>query len=604
MTPPKSAAAERQIRFNVSAGADLIQVGVYNGEEHLIVPCVALVGDVVVFGLHADFPELVPASELAFSVPSWAGRPVIPDHPEEGSANTPEWLDDYQYGQIFYPTFSDNRLRFDLWLSPARASSAGTSWVIEELEAGNMVEISIGASIELEPTSGTTVSGEYYGGIWRNISGDHIAVGLSGGRGACNLDMGCGALRFMSESEMLEAQNMKNENVRSMRRVAGATGSGNQNPIQIQGSSAAPAAPAIATPTPANEPPTSFLASLATRMGGLWNTARGLIEDVGQSDAEIRYALTDAVYHIEPGFGWIEEVFQESMTFIYSCFPWSAEEKWYRRTFTRTDSGVTISETREEVVNSGGWETVSDTSTDPEQTMVTVSTTVAASASQPCGCHNNNANATLQGEEENEMAKRDEILRRLAALSDDELEKLATPPAAAPGNNTATPETETTPATGTPTATPAPTTATVTTPAPVVSATPTPTADPATLAAAATAILGATGIDVAALNAMLAGEKARQDQTREMLITALSSRVPDLTREILAPQSTPQLEMMARAAGILSTSGTAGLGLPPGVVVDYSGLGLPVQPAALNSGKKYEAPDPFGLRSKKESAAN
>jgi hypothetical protein len=614
----------REIRFNAQAAnpvsgepADsppVIQIGLYNGEEHIIVPCVALVGDGVYYGLHADFPEFIPASELAFSLPTWPGRPVIPDHPPDGTANTPDRLDEFQYGQIFYPSFSDNRLRFELWLSPARAANAGTLWVIEELEAGNMVEISIGASIELEKLSGTTTSGEAYGGVWRNISGDHIAVGLSGGRGACNLDMGCGALRFMSESEMLEveAQNMANENqnpsARYVRRIAGAAGtagggSGNQNQVSAPVSAPAPS-------VSSNEPPVSFLASLATRMGGLWNAARGLVEDVGQSDAEIRHALTDAVYHVEPGFGWIEEVFQESMTFIYSCFPWSPEEKWYRRTFTKTEEGVTISDMREEVINSGGWEVVTPAD---QPTIVTVA---ASAGDTACGCHNqnsstNNQNQPVQLSEGEDDMKRDEILRRLAAMSDADLEKLVTAPvsAAAPGTTTTT-TTETPAAPATNPATTPPTAPAIpaqapgqapsvpaTTPATVPTSPASPSGDPAMLSAAANAILGASGIDVRALNALLAGVQSQQAQQREMLVTALSSRIPTLTREILAPQSIEQIEMLAQAAGIQGGT-SAALGLP----VDYSGMGLPVQPATLNSGKKYEAPDPFNLKGKAQAA--
>lgn len=577
---------ERQIRLNLSADG-LIRTGLYNGEEHLIVPTVALLGDIVVFGLHAEFPELVPASELAFSLPSWAGRPVIPDHPPDGSANTPDRLDDLQYGQIFFPEFSDNRLRFEIWLSRSRAENAGTTWVIEELEAGNMVEISIGASIELEKVSGTNAAGDSYNGIWRNICGDHIAVGLGGGRGACNLDMGCGALRFMSESEMLEAEevnNVGNENVRYAQRQKPPAPA--QTPVQARA-----AAPVHASgDQSANEPPASFIASLMARMGGMWNVARGLVEDSGQTDSEIRSALMDAVYRIEPGFGWIEAVFQESMTFIYCCFPWSPEEKWYRRTFTRTDNGVSISETREEVVNSGGWETV----TNPDSA-TTITVTAAAGANPSCGCRNSNNVSNLatpqSGEEEDDMTKRDAILKRLAALSDEDLEKLVQTPVQAPAAGTETPATPVTPVT-----TPAAPQTPVQAPA-VPNATP-PATDPATLTAAASAILSAAGIDVATLDSVLAGEKARQTQLRETLITALSSRVPNLTREILTPQSTAQLEMMAQAAGLMNQPAALGFS------GDYSGLGTPVQPVALESGKKkYTPPDPFGLH-KNDTAAN
>lgn len=572
--------SERQIRLNLSADNTLIRTGLYNGEEHLIVPTVALLGDIVVFGLHAEFPELVPASELAFSLPSWAGRPVIPDHPPDGSANTPDRLDDFQYGQIFFPEFSDNRLRFEIWLSRARAENAGCTWVIEELEAGNMVEISIGASIELERATGTNAEGEYYGGIWRNIIGDHIAVGLGGGRGACNLDMGCGALRFMSESEMLEVQNMANENSRFTRRIAGAvggagTGAGNAATIAV------PVSP------PANEPPVSFLSSLVARMGDMWNSMRGLVEDAGQSDWQIRNALSDLMYRMEPGFSRVVDVYQDSLTFIYSCFEWYPDAKWYRRTFTKTDSGVTVSDTREEVTNSDGWKTV--ISSDPP---VTATATASANPS-PCGCHNTGQlSATPTGKEEDDMTKRDAILKRLAALSDEDLEKLVDPQAPATGTETTSATPVTTPAPATP---PAQAPAVPNATPPAAPATPT---DPATLTAAASAILSAAGIDVATLDSVLAGEKARQTQLRETLITALSSRVPNLTREILTPQSTSQLEMMAQAAGLMNQPAALGFS------GDYSGLGMAIQPVALESGKKkYTPPDPFGLH-KTDTAAN
>lgn len=582
---------ERQIRLNLAADG-LISTGLYNGEEHLIVPTVALLGDIVVSGLHAEFPELVPASELAFSLPSWAGRPVIPDHPPDGdSANTPDRLDNLQYGQIFFPEFSDNRLRFEIWLSRSRAENVGTTWVLEELEAGNMVEISIGASIELERVSGTNAAGDYYGGIWRNICGDHIAVGLGGGRGACNLDMGCGALRFMSESEMLEVQNMANENSRFTRRIAGTAGAssgiGTANPVATP--APGPAAASSAARPATDEAPVGFLSSLAARMGDMWNSMRGLVEDTGQSDWQIRNALSDLMYRMEPGFSRVVDVYQDSSTFIYSCFEWYPDAKWYRRTFTKTDSGVTVSDTREEVTNSDGWKTVISSDSTP------ITATAAASTNtNPCGCHNTGKlSATPQtGEEEDDMTKRDAILKRLAALSDEELEKLVetpvTTPAPATGTGTETPAT-------TPTQVPA---TLAPTPSGVPVQAPAAPTDPATLTAAASAILSAAGIDVATLDSVLAGEKARQTQLRETLITALSSRVPNLTREILGSQTTPQLEMMAQAAGIMNQPATLGFS------GDYSGLGMPVQPVALESGKKYTPPDPFGLHKTADKAAN
>lgn len=169
----------------------------FAGTTYLVVPVVALVGDSVVRPLNSACPEFVPAEELSLAV-AWNGRPVVPDHPDEGrgSANTPSTLERWQFGIVFNSRYEDSRLKMEAWLDPARAKSVGIDAVsvINRCQSGEMVEVSVGCYITPVPQSGTH-NGQSYGVVWRDVVPDHLAMLPIEKTGACSIDAGCGAPR-------------------------------------------------------------------------------------------------------------------------------------------------------------------------------------------------------------------------------------------------------------------------------------------------------------------------------------------------------------------------------------------------------------------------
>jgi hypothetical protein len=173
------------------------------GRPHLVVPVVAMVGGTVVRGLNSKGYEYVPPDVLAAFPQGLDGRPVVPVHPSNGrgDANNPRAQDSLRFGVTFNSRFdpADLSLKADAWLDVNRAVSLGsqTSSVLARCNAGDTVEISLGAWIVIDEERGVSPGGLPYSYVWKYvISHDHLAVGLGGDVGACSVDMGCGANRY------------------------------------------------------------------------------------------------------------------------------------------------------------------------------------------------------------------------------------------------------------------------------------------------------------------------------------------------------------------------------------------------------------------------
>ena len=84
--------------LNVLAKADVdaIRHETFEGNDHLVIPIIALV-EGVIQSSNATNPELALASEFAAHVRGWNGRPVVMKHPDkdenQDSANDPEVLE-------------------------------------------------------------------------------------------------------------------------------------------------------------------------------------------------------------------------------------------------------------------------------------------------------------------------------------------------------------------------------------------------------------------------------------------------------------------------------------------------------------------------------
>ncbi len=169
---------------------------VFNGRGHLVVPVVALV-EGVIHAVNATVPEFVSAEALAIMPQAWNGRPLVLGHPmrdgKQISANDATVLEKQSFGTIFNARVENKRLLMDAYIDPLKAEQVGGKKMLEALQHGEMVEVSVGAFV-------TTLSepGEYKGkkfeAKWQTIAPDHLAF-LPDGRGACSIDMGCGVPR-------------------------------------------------------------------------------------------------------------------------------------------------------------------------------------------------------------------------------------------------------------------------------------------------------------------------------------------------------------------------------------------------------------------------
>lgn len=405
--------AYRNLTFR-SLAAD-IRTERYLGEDHIVIPCIALVGDEVVYGMNADGPEFIPAEELEFSTLGWSGRPVLYDHPSNSisTANEPATLEAMSFGQIFHPRFEDNKLKVEAWCSKRRALDIGQDDLIEAIENGEVIELSVGAIISLDKTPGIAPNGKRFDSRWYAIQSDHLAIGLSGSQGACNIEMGCGANRLMSGGKKESnppptfpkppAPNgpppIPNADYRTMRANRG---------VDTMPDKSKPALPALDIKP----------RSLKDRILSLASQAfRSLTADEGLSDKELRDKLWDQLYAVEPAFYGIENVYQESSTVTYITSPDKKLHMW-RRTFTNADDGVvTLGDDREEIgVTEFYYMYLGENPT----------TTMAAQvdSDKPCGCSKTLANDTNTDTNDTNQPKED------TEMPDDNKPKTdATPPA-------------------------------------------------------------------------------------------------------------------------------------------------------------------------------
>lgn len=381
--------AYRNLHFT-SLAKDL-RTETYNGEEHLVVPCVALVGDEVVYGMNAEGPEFIPAEELEYSTLGWSGRPVLPDHPANSTstANDPRTLELMQFGQIFYPKFEDGRLKVEAWLGRDRAKEVeGAEDIIARIESGDVIELSVGAIISLEKRNGISPSGKKFQAVWHDVQSDHLAIGLSGSEGACNIEMGCGANRVLKSANVTEPEN----GVRMMRA------------IRETSNMSTATAPSTA-PKTAKQPEKVIARSAAQKILSFASRAfRSNVEDEGLGDNDLRNKLWDLLYAVEPAFHGIEEVFQQSGTVTFITSPDGRMHMW-RRTFVIGESdSVSLGSEERELLAVSNYHYIY-LGENP-----TAVVAAEATKSEPCGCHKSlsdttdssaNDNATNSTEEPN-----------------------------------------------------------------------------------------------------------------------------------------------------------------------------------------------------------
>jgi hypothetical protein len=189
----------KHVDIRAAARGDQIRYATFDGSPHLVVPVVAVV-EGVIHASNAPQPELVTMEVLRANVAAWNGQPAVLGHPEADgqkiSANDPATLDAYGMGRVFNARVSGEKLLMDAYIDPRKADRvAGGSELVQRLMAGQTVEVSVGAFVEVDLTKAGRWNGQPYRGAWSSVSPDHLAILPEGQIGACSINDGCGALR-------------------------------------------------------------------------------------------------------------------------------------------------------------------------------------------------------------------------------------------------------------------------------------------------------------------------------------------------------------------------------------------------------------------------
>ena len=162
----------------------------YQGRTHIVAPVVLMVE-----GVHngSQGAVLYTAEELGRFAGAWNGRPVPVGHPKDAdgfiSCNEPDVLEKQVVGQVFNAKFMDGKLKGEIWVDKAKASTI-SPLALAHLLSGVSMDVSIGVFNDEMAATGIW-KGEDYTAIARNIRPDHLAL-LPGGEGACSWKDGCG----------------------------------------------------------------------------------------------------------------------------------------------------------------------------------------------------------------------------------------------------------------------------------------------------------------------------------------------------------------------------------------------------------------------------
>lgn len=269
--------ARGSLEILASADTAAVRTEIYDGQEYLVVPVVALV-EGVLHPCNSEFPELALAETFGKHAAGWNGRPVTMGHPSRGgtnvSANSPEVLSTEAIGKLFNTHMDGKKLKTEAWINLERVKEVNgeATLAVQRIRSGDTIEVSTGLFATVSAQEGE-YDGKEYAGIWQDTVPDHLALLPAGTTGACSVGDGCGAPRL------------------------------NQN---------TPLTPN--TKTSPNEPQTELgpFQKLMGKLKGLLNFHSG----ANISDSDIRSALEAALAIEDPVcFSWIVAVFDK--TFVY-----------------------------------------------------------------------------------------------------------------------------------------------------------------------------------------------------------------------------------------------------------------------------------------------
>lgn len=185
---------EELYSLHLLGATGVVRSEMYEGRSHFVVPIVALM-EGVIHAVNAADAEFVPSEVLDRAANSFNGRPVVIHHPVKNgrqcSANSPDVLAT-SVGLIFNSRTEGKKLLQEAWIDKGKVLAANRE-LHDRLAAGKPEEVSVGALVVTGGGAGEH-NGKRYKASWLSATGDHLAI-LPGGRGACSMEMGCGAHR-------------------------------------------------------------------------------------------------------------------------------------------------------------------------------------------------------------------------------------------------------------------------------------------------------------------------------------------------------------------------------------------------------------------------
>jgi hypothetical protein len=162
-----------------------------SSDEDLLITPVVLMTEGVHIGSHGAILHKI--SELGKIPASWNGIPIVINHPKKEdkyvSANNPEILKHSEVGRIYNTRVENDKLVSEAWINKAKLKSIHSK-ILNDLQDGNEIEVSIGAFPEYKLSKGNW-NNEQYDAIAVNYRPDHLAI-LPDSKGACSNEDGAG----------------------------------------------------------------------------------------------------------------------------------------------------------------------------------------------------------------------------------------------------------------------------------------------------------------------------------------------------------------------------------------------------------------------------
>jgi len=173
----------------------------FQGRDFIVAPLTMIVPGVL---NGSEGPILYSKEEIGKNVNAWNEMPIVVNHPESGSARTPEVLDTTGIGFIFnVTTNADGALIGEGWFDVERTQVVDNR-IYTSLVNEQKIELSTGLFLEKSPAEeNATFNGVGYSFVSSAYRPDHLAI-LFDMKGACSVTDGCGVFNALSHDQVRE----------------------------------------------------------------------------------------------------------------------------------------------------------------------------------------------------------------------------------------------------------------------------------------------------------------------------------------------------------------------------------------------------------------